>query len=309
MAPKKKTAVKTRKKKGVRREQTEGLEQGLGNHVKMVIDPCAAPLTQSVYAGQRGIVQRFSSTWQFGTGTGNTVVHALSPGGFRELFSVPATSSTSFTPAYVQNAGSFPGSTFLSSNSSGARCISSCMRVNWSGTELNRAGSLAIGVISGSSIFNGVATTGDQIYNLLQKKMRVPDGVVEIRWNPSEADEAYQEPQITAPAENFNDKHMMCLCYIGQPGATFSITTTTVYEWLPLTNTGQPAPPTTVPTVPSAVPKINNILHRMHSGASTFNTMATDAATAMSSMYAAGASGYKLLTGTRAMMLAASAAL
>lgn len=300
--------AKRRKPKGRGKPTLRGesVEEGLHGHLKMVMDPCASLLTQSAYAGQRGIVQRFSSTWGVNTGLDNSVVYGFSPGGMREFF-FQGSNATLFTPTFTQSTN-MPGIGFLNSNASQARCVSACIRLNWSGSELNRSGSLAIGTVSGGQIntLPVLSNSCDRIYNMLQKKMRVPDGVVEIKWNPSTPDEVYQEPALTASAENFNDKTMMVFCSIGLPAATFTVTTTVIYEWVPTNNVGQPAPPTTATTVPAAVPKINNLLHKIHSGADTFNTSVTDAATAMSAMYAAGANGYKLITGARAMLTAAT---
>lgn len=275
-------------------------------HINMIVDPCGSPLTRSAYSGQSGVLTRHTIQLNQNLGANAASAFVVSPGGFRNFAVSALTDTTSFLPAY---GNSFvPGITYLTGIASQVRCVAACMRVHWSGTELNRAGSVAYGTVSGGQIPTA-NTTVSEIFTMLAKKTRTPDGVFEVKWNPSEEDEGYAPTALATPSYDFNDRTMMAFAYTGPTAATFAISITCIYEWLPLLTAGQPAPPTVRSSTPAAVPRINNILNKMKRGAESFNTMAVDAATTMSSMYAAGSSGYRLLTGAKAMGTAALAIL
>lgn len=305
-APKKKT--KPVKSKRVTASAENGgfdvYDVNIRQHVNMIMDPCGSPLTRSAYSGQSGVLTRHTINLTQATGANAASVFVVSPGGFRNFATSTLTDTTTFLPSY---GNSFvPGITYLGGVASYVRCVAACMRIHWSGTELNRAGSVAYGTVTGSQIPTE-NTTVSQIYTMLNKKTRTPDGVFEVRWNPADEDESYAPTSLAVPTSDFNDRTMLAFAYTGPASATFAVNITCIYEWLPLLSAGQPAPPTVRASTPAAVPRINNILNKVRRGAESFSTMATDSATAMSALYAAGSNGYKLLTGARAMGAAALA--
>lgn len=268
-------------------------------HVHMLVDPCGSPITRSIYSGQSGVVTRHTVSGTISPGANLAHVLWLSPGGFRDSNSSFATDATTYTPGY--GAALVPGYSFLTGVTSKARCVSACLRVYWSGPELNRAGNIAYGCVTGGSYAAVPGTTAAQMYNLLPKKSRVPDGAFEVRWNPADEDEDYTNPLLGVDPNDINERNSLMFVFTGLANASFSYTYTTNIEWIPKPTSGQPAPPTIRQSTPAAVPKINNVLNKMKRGAENFNTMATDVATTASSMYAAGATGYNLMTGLRAM--------
>lgn len=278
-----------------------GDEQGADfkGHINMLIDPCGAPISRSIYSGQSGVITRHSISGTITPGANLAHVMWLSPGAFRDSSVNLASDLTAYTPSFGN--GLVPGYSFLNGVTSKARCVSACLRVYWSGPELNRAGNIAYGCVTGGSYTATPGTTAAQMYNLLPKKSRVPDGAFEVRWNPADADEEYSNPDIAISPDDVNERNSLMFVFTGLANASFSYTYTTNIEWIPKPTSGQPAPPTIRQSTPAAVPKINNVLNKMRRGAENFNTMATDAATAASSVYAAGANGYRLLTGLRTM--------
>lgn len=293
MPPKKQTSTKAGKKLKRRnrarsnRAQMPQANSLLSQHINMIIDPCASPLTSTAYSGPEGCIQRFVATGAVGGGSNQASAIVVVPGGFRFLTANLATGSTAWTPGYTTIG--FPGYTFLNTNASGARCVGACLQVHWNGAESARGGSMSCGVLPAGAVKDGVATNIDALYGLLQNRERIPAGECEVKWNPSEEDANYDICDAAVTISNFDDKNAMAVVWQGPSGGVLAYTITLVYEWVPKIGLGQPAHTTIHKSIPDAVSQINNVLHRVGFKNTSLGTLLGNAAmTAVSSYTGAG---------------------
>jgi hypothetical protein len=66
------------------------------------------------------------------------------------------------------------------------------MHVSYMGSELNRAGGVAIGQTAGDTVVVGTTYTPDEIIPLLENYLRTPERSVEHIWVPSFADQSFE---------------------------------------------------------------------------------------------------------------------
>lgn len=257
---KKKPAKKPAKAKPAARRRSATVRSGplLEGHVKMIVDPCAAPIVPTAYAGVEGQIQRFVTTGNLASSTEQAAMFCVVPGGFRESIGTRPLGSSAIALGY--GTVNVPGYSFLNANSQGVRVVGACLRVHWNSTELSRAGSIACGVVPASTVKAGTTITPDQLYGILPEKGRVPAGECEITWNPSEEDMNYDICDSAVTITNFDDKNAMCFVYQGPAGFQLAWSMTIIYEWTPKTGLGMVAHTTIHKSVPDAISQINNVL-------------------------------------------------
>lgn len=306
MPPKAKTAKKgaknaRKKPRGQRMRAATGSGDvaGFQGHMSMVVDPCSSMLTKSIYSGTPGVVTRHTTSGQLSANAGDqTLVLVYYPGAFKAYFASLVSGSTviTLTPA----TSGVPGYSFLNNTSSQARVVGSCLQIHWNGTEMARAGTVGYGVIQ-AGLIPGTPITQDMLFTLCPHKTRVVPGELEVVWNPAAEDESYA-PCDGTTVENFNDRNAIIFTYQGPAGAVFGWSMTTIYEWQPRVNQGQPAPPSVRSSLPAAVPHINNTLSRIKDWGHGAAHMAANAAAATSAVYSGATNTYKLLKGVSGMV-------
>lgn len=270
-------------------------------HMRMVMDPCAAPAVGTVYSGASGVVTRHVSTGLLAGGASDQALSIVyAPSVYRICIANTLTGGVSYTPGYTTSG--VPGYAFLNSVSRQSRVIGACLEIHWNGTELNRGGSIAYGVMQLSQYPGGSATTVDQLYGLLPHKTRVTPGSLQIRWNPAEEDESYDRCDAAVDVANNLDRNGLFFAYQGPPGGAFGYTLTTLYEWVPALGQGQPAPPTVRVSQPAAVSRINSVLAKVEHWGDAASTLASGMATASSAVYSGANNVYKVAKGVGRMI-------
>lgn len=253
------------------------LDPGGLRYAKLLSDPCSGPLVNGPQPGLGGgIVTRFESETTIFSG-------ALAAGGY--LYWLPNqaayTVSTTLTPA-IASAGSAPtpsaGSGFLVSNAASYRCLSACMQIYWAGTELNRQGFVGMGYSTGGQytevipILNGgegQSISVDQVRASQFHVERMPNGMVEIKWKPSQRDMEWTSRRNgTANSLQAEVDSMTAISLsvdnlaagAGNPGVRVRFVA--VYEWIPGPTSvgGNQGLVTTTGGPPSTYNSINEVL-------------------------------------------------
>lgn len=211
----------------------------------LLLDPCNGDFAHPVYGGGTGgILCRFTSTIVVGNSAGETgFIYHWTPGamttGQDELivtgFSNPASANLAI------GIGGSPGKDFLPNNAMNYRCVSACATVSYTGSELNRSGSLWYGQTVGQLVNISTAYVGIDLPKSLSKNMRTPDESVDIIWRPGTTDEDYVVP--TDPYSEFpkqkSDRGSITIVASGLPaGVGLQIRMTAVFEYNPRYNTG-----------------------------------------------------------------------
>lgn len=292
--------TKNKRRKGGRRTGGNAGNSVFDGHMHMVIDPCAAPLSRTIYSGATGIVTRHVSTGQLaGGGSDQALMMGYVPSGYRMVTGSALVGSTAFTPSYTTI--NVPGYNFLLNTSAQSRVVGACLQIHWNGTEMNRGGTVAYGCFQASGV-PAVATTIDNIFALCPRRTRVVPGELEIRWNPTDEDESYSPCDGAITVDNFNDRNGLYFAFQGPTGAAFGYTLTVLVEWLPKIAQGQPAPPTVRSTIASPVVHINSTLSRIKHWGHGAADVASNVAAATSAVYSGVENTYKLIKGVGKMV-------
>lgn len=256
--PKPQPKAARRRSRAMRQVKGESL---LGKHLRMILDPCAAPLTETAYSGVEGQISRFTASGQLFSSTDSTGYGIFVPGGFRDSLGTRLNGATASVLGY--GVANVPGYTFLNANSRGARPVAACLRLHWNAAETNRLGSLACGVLPASTFPAGTSPTTDNMYTILSEKGRIPAGECEIIWNPSQEDMTYDLCDSTVTVSNFDDKNALVFAYAGAPNFAIAWTYTVIYEWTPKVALGFMQHSPVHKSVTDPIGTINNALHQL----------------------------------------------
>lgn len=245
---------KPSKKKGGMRAS---LDQAARDYVRLVKDPCNAPLTKAIWPGAGGsFIGRFESDAIFFSGATETAGALVWCPTACSVYTGSAawTSDTASTSlSYVTNGS--PGYGFLANGglAQGVRCVAACLQVMYPGTELNRSGVVGLGVSQFSSFVGSIATASggmNQVTNaaairsLCAHTERMPDTMSEVIWYPGTGDMSFQNVKNTAiPAVEFiqdvSDTNALYVSASGFPVSTgIRVRMVAVYEWQPIPSVG-----------------------------------------------------------------------
>lgn len=247
MAKNKKMQSKTaksqlRRKKTVRvttiTPQPDALDQYARAHAKMLWDPCGAELSESVYPGDRGYVNRFTNNQGLGvTATDTVFALIVKPGNQVQHASAAATLGATTTIAY--GTGSFPGQAFLATNAAKARCISHCVTVRPNAAPSSGTGTIHYGIINASALPNGKSLSFNDIQGFCTESVSASQALMaplEIKWSPGGFDDRYNGFTAGAPAisDDDSDRNVLVVLFSGYPAGSGALCKyTTIQEWAP----------------------------------------------------------------------------
>lgn len=204
-------------------------------HAAMLYDPCNARLSACVGRGDAGIMQRFSTSFNVGTGVGATAGYLVVVPGAGLITSADlAATTTASTATYA--ATSTPGYALLNANSANMRCVGCCVEIMPLAAESSRAGWFALGNVAAGLIPQGGSVTPDGIAGLLPTTMRVGDGSTSIKWSPGSNDDLYNGLGLLA---SNTDNNAVAFVWGNCPAAVgFRIRITAIVEWRPKAGMG-----------------------------------------------------------------------
>lgn len=230
------------KRPKVRQSISRLFDQQALAYAKLLLDPCHAPLTHPVGSPTGGILFRSQAILTLGALATTTcgVVHWV-PGslnnGNTELF--VANGLAGATPLTFATAASAPGKAFLAASSSDMRCVAACMRIMYDGSEAARSGRIAYGNTIGGFIQSSTTTSTDSLMAQMPVMERTPQAAAEIRWKPTQFDDAMIDPQATLNLQDRDRRGAITAMVVGHPvGAPLTVELTAVYEYLPLAGQG-----------------------------------------------------------------------
>lgn len=227
----------------VQRSVISRLDEKAKEYARLIMDPCAAPLTHPVYpGGDAGFLFRAESfVTLFGGATETAGVVHWTPGYVNasntDLLLITASNGVATTAMVANNSG--PGKSFLASNARGVRCVAACLKVTFAGSESVRSGRVHYGHTTAGTIDLGQTVSADQVAQLLQHYGRTPTDTIELYWRPGIADTEFNDPTETASAVIRDRKSSLTVAAAGLPaavGLTFHFTA--IYEWTPAQNLG-----------------------------------------------------------------------
>lgn len=231
----------------------------VNGHVRMIVDPCNATLSPTAYRGQDGYISRFSSVGNISTVYQNFVIvyypayNGIFVGTYL-AFTDPLGTISYTTPG--------PGQAFCLATCAGQRPVGACISLDYAGTELNRGGTIAYGSIKASSLVSTM--TFSDLIVLLGHSTRTPDSKLEVKWQPSPADEEYWATGSAAP-DGGGDRNVIVVAGYGLPAATnlFNYRPTAIIEWNPKATLGLSAASASSPDAPAGLEHVRTKLANM----------------------------------------------
>lgn len=228
----------------VQRSAIRSLDAKAKEYARLIMDPCAAPLTHPVYpGGDAGFLFRSESFFTQATGANDTagVLHWVPgyPNSSQTELLTLATVSGSQVSTYIAANSNSPGRAFLQSNAKGVRCVAACLKITFPGAESNRSGRVHYGHTPAGTIDAGQSLSADGVAQLLQNYGRTPTDTIELYWQPGIADTEFNDPTEAASSVIRDRKSALTVAYAGLPanvGLTYHLTA--IYEWAPAQNLG-----------------------------------------------------------------------
>jgi hypothetical protein len=226
------------------------------NHVRMLLDPCNAPLAPTAYRGADGFMTRFKRVDSSMTHTSTPYfIHVYYPAYNSTWAGEVASATAALTPAF-NIAG--PGQAFLLANADSQRVVSACVQMQYTGSELYRQGIvfrgvLPIAAIAGSSI--------NELCALCQATDRMSDSQLETKWIPSPSEEEYWATSSVAP-DAVGDRNVIVTIIQGSLNIdmTFNFVTTLIGEWRPKFGIGMQVPSPNTQDTPAGLEKVRTTI-------------------------------------------------
>lgn len=225
-----------------------GFTTSASEYAQMLCDPCNATLKAPLYPGTTGSnVMRYRAESVVGDATTTACIVAYHP-----VFGSWSCSVAGGNTAAVlnYNADAWPGDNFLNAvntSISAYRGVAGCMQVAYPGTELNRGGYVAMGVINGRAIWSAISATNGgagvpiaptSVIEMLTHTQRMPVDEVECAWVPAFGDQEFDSFRIATSAdsimsENFSKANFVVLVVQGATASAAGIirvTNTSIVE-------------------------------------------------------------------------------
>lgn len=281
-----------------------GLDAAARSYAQLLADPCGAKLAHAVYSGGTGgYLARFETDSVYNASAtdigsmgffcpGN--IHDGTLGGFG--LSAAAVVSDTATQNLNTNNAQTPGYTFLKANSASCRCVAACIQVSYVGSELTRAGVVALGQTTYTGLV-GSAKSPAQLRTMAQHVRRMPDGMVELALVPNDISVRYTNAASTDNNELEEDMPALFWSVYGIPVNTgVRVRCVAVYEWIPGNLTGINLPSPT--EITSSKSTLNDVLQALQRTGDWAARGFHDAAGAIAALGAAAYNGRALLRGT-----------
>lgn len=241
--------LQSKKKKGAARQRqrqtrnplvkSDGLDSDAQKHAMMLYDPCSAQLSQSVYTGDQGYVNRFISNFTFATGGTETVaVCILKPANGVMFTTGAANTGTNFTIGF--SVASVPGTNFLVANASKQRAVAACLAVRPIAAPNAATGTLHYGVVSAQSVALGTLTNAGALLDLCTESVSYSQALMaplEVKWSPGGFDDRYAIPATNS--DDDSDRNVIILVGIGQNVSSgLAVRSIAINEWIPKVGLG-----------------------------------------------------------------------
>jgi len=238
----KKVAAKSKKRPAA---IVGGIDEYAVKHMRMLDDPCSAELSESVYPGDRGYINRFVLNGVAGVGAGiDSWAIIIKPGNAVAAYAATVGAGTTFPISY---GNSYPGTAFYNANASKTRAVASCISIRPSAAPNNATGTIHYGVVNASSVSAGFTVSCTTLAGFTTESVSASQALInplEIKWSPGGFDDRYQ-PNVAS--DDDSDRNVILVVGLGfAPGTGVQTRMTAITEWAPLQQLGVVADATAV---------------------------------------------------------------
>lgn len=201
----------------------------------MLYDPCGSELVPSVYPGDRGYINRFSSNFNAGGAAGETSSVVIFKVGNNVVYNGSAASSTTaLTIAYADTQA--PGAGFLNPNADKIRATGGCLIIRPLTSPNNSTGQIYYGVIPASTVTQGTPVSAQDLIPLLSQSCTASQALLnplEVKWSPGTFDDRYC-PSTGITGDDDTDRNVIVVVTVGFPAAGgINVRANAIYEWCP----------------------------------------------------------------------------
>jgi len=208
--------------------------------MKMFDDPCGATISESVYEGDSGYLNRFVANFTVAAGAGETAgILVIRPGVGVACNVSAVAASTGLSISFVDT--QMPGAGFLNTNSTKFRCAGFCAIVTPTASPNNATGTIGCGNLPCSSLPQGGAITAEQVLFNVNEKVSASQALIaplQVKWQPGLFDDKYC-PATGVTTDDDTDRNALVLAFTGFPaGSGVQVRLVGIYEWTPFPTIG-----------------------------------------------------------------------
>lgn len=224
---------------------SRGLDAAAQRYRALLLDPCNAEMSNSVYAGVgSGQYRRYRSILSSdGNSVEGTYVFQLGTNLVFNATHVAATAGTNFT------FGTATALTPVIPTTANLRCLAGCVKVRYIGPESGRQGTIGMAVVPGQYLAPGQVSNAVTDLGKMPFVTRFGEVQHEVKWVPTQADEEFHTANTLEPKST-----CIIINYRGIPAASLQFEVTACYE-LETVDVGVP--------LASAVPHSRNTLNHV----------------------------------------------
>lgn len=235
----KKVIKKKTKKVVVAKPPEDTLDLHGAKAAAMLYDPCGADLSESVYPGDRGYVNRFVQNLTYAGSTNTCWAIIYKPGNTVAHYTADITSSAT---AVISYGNVVPGNVFLAANASKARAAGFCSIIRPVAAPNAATGTIHFGVVNAASLPNGLSTTYDKLVAFCTESVSVSQALMsplEVKWCPGGFDDRYSSIFAGGAGDDDSDRNVLLMVGVGfNTNSGIQMRTTAIYEWVPKTDLG-----------------------------------------------------------------------
>lgn len=220
-------------------QSVRALDEGARRHIRLLHDPCNAPLVRPAYeTSAGGLLVRYRRMIEFATGAGQTAfVVGFLPHENAVHYRVAADSTT---PGALVSQEVFTGlDTVAGASQFSYRCVAACVRGICLTSELNRSGIVCAGSVDSDVVIPTDAsqtTSVGTVQGVLPVSTRMPSRAIEVLWTPGESSHQYRTADVAGIVSPLLGTHnnACVLAVSGMPAQTgMRVEFTAVYEVRP----------------------------------------------------------------------------
>lgn len=228
--------------------------------LRLITDPCSAPLTTGYNLATEGLVQRFNKFITPAAAAENAFAYIFRPHNQIDTAIVQKLATGTGAASNVTTTG--PGATFLDTNADAVAIVGACMEVLYTGKLVDRKG--YIGVCQATSfVMDEIASGTTDLPTLLsycQAIQPVGSEAVSVKFAPTIRDVTAQQ---TSSETSATGGSTLMVVAIGVNPNDFVIKFTSVVEYIPKFALGMPAPRATKAIAPGAPERLVSTLDSM----------------------------------------------
>lgn len=194
---------------------------------RLLVDPCGAPLTRSVFSGLGGSIQVRVKQYLSIHPQAVEGVYCVMPSAnaYWSQYHSAASAGTSFQLSNVQQLWVNAGNTALE-----WRCIAGCLKVRYTGTESNRSGMISVFPVASPLYEPGMTDirVGSTLA-LAPVVYRTGEVMHECKFVPTDGDQLFTDTQ-NMEARGWQHQGGFGVVYQGVPAGSLTLELTAIYE-------------------------------------------------------------------------------